>query len=588
MRRLVFAAILALAVAAGPSYGWKFASIADSRTGTNGVNVTELTTIVNRINTENVDLVIFEGDACDGSSDDEVLSSQMDTWLGVMNNLNCPWWYSPGNHEIRSSTSQDVLRTKVDQPLNGPAGDLEMVYSFDHENAHFVSLNSNHEGEDHHVQRSWLAADLAATSQPHKFVLAHEPAYPAGPHVGSSLDAYPSERDDFWSIMENAGVRMYFTGHEHLYQRSLHGNIYQVINGTCGAPISSGWPDTVAEYHYVIVEIDGLQVNCEAKYDNGVTFDTWSYDLGGVSPVSSFTATPDDGRVTLEWTNPPSPTFHATVIRYSTTAYPATPTDGTLLCDRAAAPSSTDSFEHSGLDNWTPYYYTAFAHDDDSTYADGVNAFGLPGTFTCLYAKMLPDGTPFDLNDVVVTAIFSADGAIYVEEPDRTSGIRVVYAGSGLALGDRVNVSGNVTSRYENGQVAEREITTASVAKISSGDPLEPVAMNCSAIGGAPIPPLVPGVADGIGVNNMGLLVRMAGKVTDNSDPWFLVDDGSEIQDEYGFVGVLIQCPASPGIALDDIVIVTGIVEGSIPYDWTSNRRYIHLRDMSDIEKVGP
>lgn len=275
--------------------------MADSRGSTNGVNVAELTKIVNCINLENADLVIFQGDAVDGSSTDATLSSQMDTWLSVMNTLNCPWYFTPGNHEIRSATSEDVIRSKVNMPENGPAGYLETVFSFDHENAHFVALNSNHWGEAHRVQRSWLASDLANSAQPHKFVMAHEPAYPKGPHIGSSLDVYPAERDDFWNIMTNAGVRTYFCGHEHLFARSQHGDILQVINGTCGAPIHSGVPGTVAAYHYVVVDVNDLTVFFQAKNDNGVAFDNWSYSIPPPpqTSIGSIKRLPDGSFVSL-------------------------------------------------------------------------------------------------------------------------------------------------------------------------------------------------------------------------------------------------------------------------------------------------
>lgn len=276
---LVITAVLLLAIS--PSYAWKFASIADSRSNT-GVNTGELQKIVNLINNEGVDLVLFEGDACYGSSsDDSTVSSQMDTWLTVMNTLKVPWYYCPGNHEIKTSTCQEnVLRAKVNQPLNGPSTDLEMVYSFDHQNAHFVFLNSNHYGLKHHVQRDWLAADLAKTTQPHIFVMVHEPAYPVGPHIGDSLDKYPSERDDYWNKMTMGHVSMVFNGHEHLYSRSKHGSIYQVINGTCGAPPhASDVTGAQLVYNYVIVSISNYTVTCTTKNDTGGVIDSWSYTV---------------------------------------------------------------------------------------------------------------------------------------------------------------------------------------------------------------------------------------------------------------------------------------------------------------------
>lgn len=279
-RRVFFTPIIIFLLIVLPisSYAWKFVSMADSRGDDNGVNMKVFSAIIDRVNAENPDLVIFQGDAVSGSKNPKVLSSQMDTWLSVMKKLKCRWYYVPGNHEIRSAACEDVLRKKIDQPLNGPPGHKELVFSFDHKNAHFVGLNSYHPGETHRVQIEWLAQDLKSTNKPHIFVMAHDPAYPVGPHVKSSLDAHPDERDAFWKLMEKAGVRIYFCGHEHLYKRSRHGNIFQVINGTCGAPIYKG-RDAISKYHYVVVEVDGAKVRCEAKDMEGKTFDSWEYSV---------------------------------------------------------------------------------------------------------------------------------------------------------------------------------------------------------------------------------------------------------------------------------------------------------------------
>jgi len=295
---LAISIIAVVLLTAASALAWKFVSMADSRGSNNGVNTATLTAIVNLVNAESVDFVLFQGDAVSGSSTDSILSSQFDTWLSVMNNLNCPWYFVPGNHEVRSSGSEDILRSKVNQPLNGPLGHEEMVFSFDHQNAHFVGLNSNHLGEAHMVQTSWMTTDLAATTKPHKFVMAHEPAYPVGPHIGSSLDAYPSDRDAFWTAMENKGVGMYFTGHEHFYHRSTHGSIYQVINGTCGAPLYSA-PGAISQYHYVLVEINSNNVSCVAKNDSGAVIDTWDYSIGAPATISSIKAQPDGTSVSV-------------------------------------------------------------------------------------------------------------------------------------------------------------------------------------------------------------------------------------------------------------------------------------------------
>lgn len=279
---VVALAVLLVAWVALPSFAWKFVAMADSRGSNNGVNTTVLTQVINQVNKEGAELVLFGGDAVSGSSTSTTFSSQMDNWLSVMRNLNCPWYFTPGNHEVTASSSESILRSKIDMPLNGPSGYEETVFSFDNENAHFVFLNSNHYNEFHHVQRSWLQADLAKTTQTHVFVMTHEPAYPAGPHIGSSLDVYPTERNDLWNIMDNGRVNMFFAGHEHLYQRTTHGDIYQVITGSCGAPLHTGYSGTTASYNYVVVDINGNDVTCQTKNENGVVIDSWSYS---VTPV---------------------------------------------------------------------------------------------------------------------------------------------------------------------------------------------------------------------------------------------------------------------------------------------------------------
>lgn len=285
---LSFAALLT--ATAVPSFAWKFVSMADSRGSDNGVNTATLDKIISKVNAEGADLVIFQGDAVSGSKDDATVSSQMDTWLKCMSKLKCPWYYTPGNHEVQSPTVQEnVLRTKVKQPLNGPSSDLEMVYSFNHKNAHFVVLNSDHYGKLHHVQLDWMAADLAKTTNPHVFVMAHDPAYPAGPHAGSSLDAHASERDNFWNKMTTGHVNMYFCGHEHLYQRSKHGSITQVINGSCGAPLYTS-KGSISKYQYVVVDINGNSAKCQAKDDNGEMIDSWDYGIPTYSELCPATA----------------------------------------------------------------------------------------------------------------------------------------------------------------------------------------------------------------------------------------------------------------------------------------------------------
>jgi len=80
---------------------------------------------------------------------------------------------------------------------------------------------------------------------------------------------------------------------------------------------------------------------------------------------------------------------------------------------------------------------------------------------------------------------------------------------------------------------------------------------------------LVPGVAGGVGANNIGLLVRIAGRVTCRVGNYLWIDDGSNLPDIQGRTGVMVRCLFDPGVSVGTVVGCVGIIEGSIPTGWT-------------------
>ena len=85
--------------------------------------------------------------------------------------------------------------------------------------------------------------------------------------------------------------------------------------------------------------------------------------------VTNFSAVDGDTQIGLSWTNPSDADFTGTMIRYKTTGYPTTPTDGTLVIDKPNEPGTEDTYTHSGLVNGTTYYYAAFARDGVPNYS---------------------------------------------------------------------------------------------------------------------------------------------------------------------------------------------------------------------------
>jgi hypothetical protein len=142
-------------------------------------------------------------------------------------------------------------------------------------------LNSDHPGENHRIsdaQLNWVKANHAdgITNQ---IYFVHEPAYPTGAHVGSSLDTDKLQRDKFWQIVDSSVNPIIFCGHEHDYTRrhidssfneTVNGqtfqfgrSVYQVTVGTFGAPVYSEYSDKknvdippIPVYHYAIVDIN--------------------------------------------------------------------------------------------------------------------------------------------------------------------------------------------------------------------------------------------------------------------------------------------------------------------------------------------
>ncbi|MGQ9580522.1 MAG: hypothetical protein ACUVT8_06200 [Armatimonadota bacterium] len=312
------------------------------------------------------------------------------------------------------------------------------------------------------------------------------------------------------------------------------------------------------------------------------------------NPVG-FNAEPYTSRdLKLTWTNPPDVDFKGVLIRVKTTGYPTGPNDGILVCNKQGIPGAMDSFVHTGLVPGITYYYKAFAYDSEPipNYSSGATAVGIPIEMTVGYAKMLSDGSPVVLYGKVVTANFvSSDACIYVQDADRTSGIRVETSDSSLRPGDVVDVSGKIFTRILSGRPSERFVGNAVVTKTSTGDSLEPLAMTCKSVGGSGHFGLVPGVHGSVGLNNIGLLVKICGRVTYVAGNYIYVDDGSKVPNLYGAftpkTGVMVKCPSSPPVVQGDTVSVVGVVVGSIPNnpEWTENRAFIQMRDWSELRK---
>jgi len=178
----------------------------------------------------------------------------------------------------------------------------------------------------------------------------------------------------------------------------------------------------------------------------------------------------------------------------------------------------------------------------------------------------------------VVTAIFPSQGYFYISEPDRTAGIRVRSAALPTAINTSVDVTGIMDTSY-----AEREIVADTLMVQGAASGIAPLGVRNGALGGgafghqAAIPPAARGA------NNIGLLVKTWGRVTQVSGPNFYIDDGSAVMDSSPRVGVLVRsgdvglAPPLTGQFVEVTAISGASTLGGVPI------RVLRLRSAADI-----
>ena len=188
-------------------------------------------------------------------------------------------------------------------------------------------------------------------------------------------------------------------------------------------------------------------------------------------------------------------------------------------------------------------------------------------------AKLLANGVIAEISNVVVTAAFT-DG-FYIEDADRVSGIKAILSNPAVKEGQLVNVTGTVTTLNDERQLINVQVSTLAGATVSLG----PVGMPNIMVGGGPVGSWTSCVTKGVGLSNIGLLVRTWGRVTATGSspyPYIVIDDGSG-------VGVKVRVPSGSGLpALGAVVSAAGI--STIERDAKGSRcRLLRARRVSDI-----
>lgn len=277
MKKWFFIFLLIASIVSAQEF--KFAVMSDSRGPDNGVNEPVLSALVKHMTENNgdIDFLFFPGDMVNGDSENpQNTVKQLKHWKEVMSpvynnpDMECPYvWVTPGNHEIQRPKDEANFKKLFQNTFfNGPKDKKGLTYSFDHKNTHFVVVDSDrwYHGnpktyEDdrrdwHYIKHlDWIENDLREARKRNVnkiFVITHEMAYPTGGHLrdgfprlgfdltlplDSAQKATVEYTENYWNILVEYDVAAHICGHEHSYSRLSKEGVFQIINGSSGAPL---------------------------------------------------------------------------------------------------------------------------------------------------------------------------------------------------------------------------------------------------------------------------------------------------------------------------------------------------------------
>ena len=200
-------------------------------------------------------------------------------------------------------------------------------------------------------------------------------------------------------------------------------------------------------------------------------------------------------------------------------------------------------------------------------------------TTTISAAKAEIDGASVKMPSQIVSAGYSQMGdRFYVENSDRSSGIQVrIASGAQPNEKDIVTVLGTMGAAD-----GERAIVSAAVTRtgVGTGVVPDPLGMVSRDVGGSATG-ATPGISDARGLNNIGLLARVWGRVTYIGSDYFLVWDGHMNPDSSQYT-VKIRCPGlTKPTSTSQYAIVTGI--SSLEPGGSGTVPLIRVRKQADL-----
>ncbi|MCE5313854.1 MAG: C25 family peptidase propeptide domain-containing protein [Armatimonadota bacterium] len=188
--------------------------------------------------------------------------------------------------------------------------------------------------------------------------------------------------------------------------------------------------------------------------------------------------------------------------------------------------------------------------------------FTIVRTTSVVKAKSISDGETVKITSAIVTC--AAGSYTYIEDLNRLAGIRMT-SDQTCTVPSLVTVVGTMST--VNG---ERTLAADSISASGVASPVGPFAMKTASLGGSELAgqqgvveyisqdatTVVKSVA---GLNNIGLLVRVTGKVTSVGTDYFYIDDGCACNDGSGNIGVKVLSGTLTKPTAGAYVALTGV-----------------------------
>jgi hypothetical protein len=292
--------------------------------GDSGIGSTAQRDLASRMNADTFDFAVHLGDIAYGSTSTSGAASYA-TYQSWFFDIYRDWlkrkafFPSMGNHDSRPDNNNgraylDLFVLPDDAAAGAYPDHAERYYSFDYGPVHFVALDTEFAFQDplrRQAQIAWLRTDLSSTSKLWKIAFWHRAPYSSKGEHGSDL----AVRQAFGPVMEQYGVQLALTAHEHTYERtvpwrestsSARQAVTYVVSGGGGARLyAAGFTTWTAYslsfYHYLRVNVvDGCVLRTDTMDRYGVVRDAFTLDrcaqASDAGPPSVRITSPSNGR----------------------------------------------------------------------------------------------------------------------------------------------------------------------------------------------------------------------------------------------------------------------------------------------------